>query len=155
MAEMKERVLTDEVRAALLGDMPFSSNSTHPFTPKHFLKKNGEDKYILPEEFRAVFDLKGMTKPQKQQGRKLLLKINKGLDQKEQMQLIELCRVNVVGWSNVFDLGTREEIEFKLDPEGGCDKDLFDRIPEAVVGQLFYEQTRISGLLDTTLLSLE
>lgn len=153
--EMTKRVLTDEVRNALIGDMPFSSTSTIPFTPKQFLKKGDDGNHVLPKEYQAVFDISGMTKPQKASARKLILKVAKGLDDKEQSELKELTRFNTKGWQNLFDIGTKEELAYKEDPDGGCEKELFNRIPEAIIGQLFFEITKISGLLDTTLLGLK
>ena len=159
--ELTKRVLTDEVRKNLLGDMPFSSTATMPFTPKHFLKKDKDGGYILPEDFQAVFDISGMTKPQKNESKKIIqevsscLKNDKELSEKEQGQLMELCRLNVKGWHNVFDVGTKEEILYEEDPEGGCNPGIFLRLPESIVSQIFLEQVRISGLLDTSQLSLK
>lgn len=154
--EMAKRILDDETRALLLGDLPFNPSSTIPFTPKQFLKKGSDGAFLLSDEFMATFILKGMSKQDRVNSRKLVLKVQKGsLDNKDNEKLIELVRCNVVGWENVFDLGTKEEMVFKSDSEGGCDKDSFDRIPEAITGQIFFELARISGLLDTTMLSLE
>jgi hypothetical protein len=159
--ELKKRVLTEEVRKNLLGDMPFSSTATMPYTPPHFVRKDKEGNYVLPPEFRAVFNISGLTKPQKQEAKSLVQRIaasfkdDKELSEKEQGQFMELCRLNLKGWQNVFDTGTCEEILFEEDPDGGADAETFLRLPESIISSIFFEQVRISGLLDTTKLGLK
>lgn len=152
---MEERVLTPEMREKLLGDMPFNSDSTIEFTPKHYLRKDEKGDFILPEEYRPVFILKGMTKPQRQKGRKLVIKMSEELKEDDQGHVVDLTRLNVIGWRNMFDLGTMKEFKFNAETDGGCEKKLFDSIPVSIVGQIFFEQCRISGILDTDKLSLE
>jgi len=151
---MEERILTDEMREKLLGDLPFSASATMEYIPKHFSKKDESDKDIIPKEFQAVFALRGMTKPEKKEAKKYITHI-KDKGEKTADGIIEITRKCIMEWKNVFDLGTKKEIEYKADPEGGADKEMFDRLPEAVISDLFIYLSKISGLLDTTMLGLK
>ena len=146
---MSDRILTDEVRELLLGDMPFSASSTIDFTPKQYLKKDDEGKVILPSEFIAIFKVRGFTSKEKLEAKKGILNLSKNADQMQ-----DLTRLCVEGWENLFDLGTKKELEYKQDDNKGADKDLFRKIPDAIQSDIFLHLCKISGLMDTTKLSL-
>ena len=150
---MEKRMLTPEVRAALLSKIPFSVNATTEYTPKPYMTKVKDpegkdiDEYSIPEEFRPVFTLRSFTKQESYDVKKVC---SKG----EEKGIQEWARKSVIGWKNLFDAGTLEEIEYKSDPTGGADKDLFSVIPEHVVADILMYVSSISGILDKDRLGL-
>jgi len=146
---MSDRILTDEVRELLLGDMPFSASSTIDFTPKQYLKKGADGKLLLPEEFIPVFKVRGFTEKQKNESKRCIKNVEESAD-----QIQDLTRMCIDGWSGMYELGSREELVYKEDVNKGVDKELYKRIPEAILTDVFLYICKISGLLDTTLLGL-
>jgi hypothetical protein len=139
---MEERRLTPELREKLLGALPFSVSSTIWYSP---------DKYKeIEEDFRPSFELKSLTKEEFQRAKKLL----KDVKSAKEEDINEIVRKKIVSWKNMFDAGTLEEIPFKEDESGGCDKKLFESIPPVIVGALFFQISKISCLIDTDKLGL-
>jgi len=146
-------MLTPEVRAALLSKIPFSVNATTEYTPKPYMTKikdsegKDTDEYSIPEEFRPVFTVRPFTKQESYDVKKVCTK-------GEEKGIQEWTRKVVIGWKNMFDAGTLEEIEYKADPSGGADKDYFGTIPEYVVADILMYVSSISGILDKDKLGL-
>jgi len=148
---MEKRILTEEIRRELLGLVPFSAGSADDFTPPVYLKKNSEGGYAIPEEFRPVFKVRCFTVEEKRGVTKMLVNI-KDVDEES---VTEAARKAVVGWKNLFDAGSNEELVFKSSPEGGADPALFSMIPPAVTGALLFHASRISGIIAAEKLSLK
>lgn len=139
-----EHKLTPELREKLFGALPFSVNSSLWYSPKKYQE--------LEEEIRPAFEIKSFTKEEFLKAKKLL----KDVKNAKEEDINEIVRKKVVNWKNVYDLGTLEEIPFKSDESSeGCDKKLFEVIPPIIVGDLFFNISRISGLIDTDLLGLK
>ena len=108
---MEKRMLTPEVRAALLSKIPFSVNATTEYTPKPYMTKikdsegKDTDEYSIPEEFRPVFTVRSFTKQESYDVKKVCTK-------GEEKGIQEWTRKVVIGWKNMFDAGTLEEIEY-------------------------------------------
>jgi hypothetical protein len=147
---MEKRILTEEVRRELLGLVPFSVNSTDDFTPAVFLKKNGNGEFILPEEFRPVFKIRCFTVEEKRKVTKMLVNIKEAAEE----TVRESTRTVVVGWKNLFDAGSSQEIVFKPAQDGGADPELFSGIPASVAGALLFHASKISGIIDAEKLGL-
>jgi len=148
---MEKRVLNDEVKRELLGLVPFAAGSTDDFTPPQYLKTGADGGYLIPEEYRPVFKVRSFTVEEKRGVAKLLVNIKDSDD----AAVVEAARKVVVGWRNLFDSGSGEEIFFKSAPGGGTDADLFSGIPAAIVGALLFHASRISGIIATEKLSLK
>ena len=148
---MNKRILTEDIRRELFGLVPFSSGSTDDFTPPVFLKKNPEGGYIIPEEFRPVFKVRGFTVEEKRGVAKMLINIKDADDN----EVTEAARKAVTGWKNLFDAGTGAEIIFKAAPDGGADAALFSEIPASIAGALLFHASKISGVIAAEKLSLK
>ncbi|MDR2728508.1 MAG: hypothetical protein LBB56_05190 [Chitinispirillales bacterium] len=148
---MEKRVLTEDIRRELLGLVPFSAGSSDSFTPPVFLKKNSENQYAIPEEFRPVFKVRCFTVEEKRAVTKLLVNIKEA----DEGAVTEAARIAVIGWKNLFDAGSGEELVFKPAPDGGADPALFSGIPAAVAGALLFHASRISGIIAAEKLSLK
>ncbi len=147
---MEKRVLTDEVRKALISKVPFSVSATIEYTPPTYLTKTkdaqGNDlDYVIPEEYRPVFTLRSFTKIEMDTIKKNIT-TNKSPDER---YIRDITRKVIVGWANLFDAGSMQDIEYKSDTTGGCDKDLWDMIPLQVVSEILTYVSQISGLLPT------
>ena len=140
---MADRRLSEETRQQLLGLLPFSVGSTIEFTPERF---GG-----VEEEFRPGYTIRGFTQEESTKVKKLLRNVK---DANEE-ELNEYARMIVMGWKNIFDTGTFEEIEYKADPAGGCDKDLFKIFPDTTKGDILFYGVKISGLIDPEKLGLK
>lgn len=147
---MEKRILNDDVRRELLGLVPFSVSSTDEFTPPMFLKKNVSGECLIPEEFRPVFKIRCFSVEEKRNVTKMLINIK---DIPEE-QVRESTRIVVVGWKNLFDAGSGEEIVFKAASDGGADPVQFSGIPASVAGSLLFHASKISGIIDAEKLGL-
>jgi len=148
---MEKRILTEEIRRELLGLVPFSAGSADDFTPPVYLKKNSEGGYAIPEEFRPVFKIRCFTVEEKRAVAKLLVNIKEA----DEETVTEAARKTVMGWKNLFDAGSNEEVVFKSAPDGSADHTLFSQIPAAVAGALLFHASRISGIIASEKLSLK
>jgi hypothetical protein len=141
---MEERKLTEELREKMLGNLPFSVNATKWITPEKFKD--------IEEEFRPSFEVKAFNKTEATQAKKYFSDIKNAKED----AVIDLLRKKVVNWKNVFDVGTGLEIIYKADDtNGGCDKELFSSLPSIIIGDILWQVTKISGLLDTDKLGLK
>jgi len=152
---MAERKLDADMRRLLLGDMPFYAGSTVDYTPEHYKvsrKIDGQDVEI-PEEYRPVFSIRAWNTQERDQANSLLKKIE-DISSNNEKKVAELTRKAITGWQNVFDVGTGNEIDYKPDPDGGLDKELYSALPVIVCIQIFQEIAKISGLMDVTKMGL-
>jgi len=140
---MEERKLTPELREKLLGSLPFSVSASYWYSPEKFKE--------IEEDFRTKFEIKSFTKEEFSKAKKMLKNVK---DVKEE-ELSEMTRKKVINWKNFFDTGTLEEILFESDESGVCKKELFDLIPPIIVGDLFFNIAKISGLIDVDKLGLK
>ena len=152
---MAEHTMTDEVRKLLLSKMPFSISSTIEYTPPTYTNKkkdaegNDTAEYEIPEDYRPAFTVRPFSKGEADNLRKVTA--NKTPDE---AVLKSNTRKAVVGWRNMWDIGTMTELEYKADINGGLDKDLFDSIPLQVVTELFLYISTVSGILPAERLGL-
>jgi hypothetical protein len=141
---MAEYKLDEETRKKLLTRLPFSRTATIEFTPELYLTKVIDAKgkvtseYEIPEEFRPVFLCRPFSREDKDKLRKF--------EKAEESQLREIVRGNVVGYRNLWDIGTETLMEFRADAKGGMDKEQFEALPVAVQRDLFVFISGISGL---------
>lgn len=150
MGEKTKRVMDEETRKKLEGLLPFSVKSTTEFTPSSI----GED---IPEEYRPVFSIRPFNREEMRSATTIF----KGLsndsesgDLEKEDKLAECSRKVVMGWKNLFDVGTGEEIEYTQDVNGGADKEKFEMITPDMKASILVESVRISGLLNLSKVGL-
>lgn len=141
---MSEHKLDEALRKKLLTRLPFSRTSTIDYTPEAYLTKELDeagkdtDEFEIPENFRPIFQVRPFSKEDKD-------KIKKS-GSKDEATLRNITRINVRGVSQLFDVGSMEELEFKADENGGMSEDQFNSLPIVVMRDLFIFISGISGL---------
>lgn len=144
--------MTPEIKEFLLSRVPFSPAAVVDFIPETFNRTHeveGQQVRILPEEFTPVFKLRSLKKDERD---KLITALQDA--NKNENAIKEICRKAIVGWTNLFDLGTNEPYEYKADVNGGCDKDSFGYLPIVIVSEIALYIARISGLTNADKLGL-
>lgn len=143
-------VMTAEKRQELLGLLPFSIDSRLEYMPKPYLMKhetvNGiEGDYVVPEDLRPTFVLRPMSRKELD-----ALKLKSGKTKVDDEGLITLVSNVVVGWKNLYDIGTLTpvEIEYKEAPGGGADRELFKKaVTYPVIADLAMCIVKMNGIL--------
>lgn len=167
----ERRELTAEERVKLAGYMPFSNDATIEYTPEFFLRKKlGEfdpiknefvqsNEYEVPDGYRPTFILRCFTKAEYDKAQLLLQEARLDKDSIKAAERLpktkELLRVVVMGWSDLWDLGKMEMLPYKADSAGGCDKELFNKIPDWIFMDLQSYVYRLSGITPGERLSLK
>lgn len=128
---MSDRSLPPELRQELLSKLPFSSTSTIEYTPEMF---SG-----ITEEYRPVFVMRSWTRMEA----KVVMSSQGKIDPEKAR---EYTRRALLGWHNIFDTGSGSEIVYVADPSGGCDKGIWDALPDTLYVDLFKYVSQISGL---------
>jgi len=141
---MEKKVLTDEVRNELMGLAPFSTEVVDHFTPDKIDRKK------VPEQFIPVFDYKVFSKKEKESA----MRIAKNLKDINEGELRECVRKQIVGWKNLWDIGTREEIIFEAGEDGHCKKEIFAHVPNTLCGDILFHIYKASGILRSEFLGL-
>lgn len=149
---MAKRILDEEARKALLGYVPFSIDCRIPYTPKEFSS-------IPDETLRPIFELRSLNQAELIQLKKNSMGLKRDSSNEDVSRMADantqLIRACVLGWSNLFDAGSGEEIEYTASPTGGCEEILFKRLPVWVVRSIMEQVRTISGLTDAEDLSLK
>lgn len=154
--EVKEKRMTKEEEIELLGLLPFDDEAVDKSVPERFLK--------LPKSDRPVLHIRSLTAKEKRQIERLQRKLNEELmrkiknediasDDDIEDELRECGRKMLVGWDNM-KTATRKKLEFRPDPEGGCSKDLWDKLPVWLMVWVINRGLLISGLKEPELKSL-
>lgn len=149
---MTKRILDEKTRQELLGYAPFSSDCKILFTPEEY-------KNIKDENFRPVFDVRSLNQSElsqlKHNSREVTDRAtveNITIIADKNLNVIRKC---VLGWKNLFDVGTMEEIEFVADSSGGCDEKLFCQLPVWLQRGILEFVKKISGLSEPEELSIK
>jgi len=140
MAEVR---MTEEIRQKMLGLLPFDNEATVEFTPAQY---EGD----FPEEYKPIFIQRGYKEGEMKAVRELLKKLDKAEDE----EMTEQARISVVGWENLWDVGSMKEIPYKSNGNGAS-PEVFNKLPTVVKGALLFNAVRISGLLDLDKLALK
>jgi len=138
---MSELKLDEETKKSLIGLMPFSQEATTEFTPEIFKKLD------IGEEFKPVFTQRSFTRKERNEMRAGAMTF-RGSD------VFKYARISVVGWRNLYDLATGNEIEFSADKDKGASKELFGLISDEIAAELFNNASKISGLLSAEKMGL-
>jgi hypothetical protein len=155
----QNRVMTEELRKQLAGYLPFSNEAVIGFTPQAFLLKDVKDKFRIPEQFHPIFSVRCFTKSEYEEAKKILHEELSDKDKKGESETFQktrdLVRKVVTGFKNLWDIGTMMEISYKSDPAGGCDKALWDKIPDFIYYEIRNYVHQISGITPGELVSLK
>lgn len=146
---MSDVRLTPEVREKLISRLPFSTKATIEFIPPCFQVKDSDGAFIIPERYQAVFTVRSMTRKETNDIRALAMS-----DKKDDQKYRDCVRPCIVGWKNLFDAGSMEEIAYTQETTGGASKEIFDQFPSTLFGDLLTYVGRISGIIDTEKLGL-
>lgn len=125
--------LDAETKKRLAGLLPANSDFSIEFTPPAYDK--------IEEEYRPIFTLKPWSE---KEVTSIAKKINKTPD--DEAYMIDIIRQNVIGWSNMLNISTEEDVPFESADDGGVSPTLFQLIPKAIKVELFQEMARISGI---------
>jgi hypothetical protein len=149
---MTKHILNDETRKALLGYVPFSADCKIPFTPDEFAN-------IKDESYRPIFEIRSFTQAELSQLKHNSQSLINDASSEKLMSTadknLSLVRECVCGWKNLFDVGTREEIEFVKSPEGGCEEKVFQSLPVWLKRSILEFVKKISGLSEPEELSIK
>ena len=143
---MEKRILDEATRKLLHSVAPFSSASSIKFTPA-FCE-------VLPENIRPVYILRGFTVEEGAEMDELLESAAASKLEKWNQKAFALCRKVIIGWGNVFDIGSGEEVSYVPDPAGGIDKTLWAQHPINIKSALFTKAMNLHGLMDIEKLGL-
>jgi hypothetical protein len=148
----EKRILDESTRKSLLGYLPFSVSSSVDFTPEQF--------GALDENLRPVFYVRSFKQSEIQELRKNYASIGNTKKSEAIQQIsddnLQVVRRCLVGWRNLFDAGTGEEIEYTKDTDdNGCDKKIWSTFPVWLVRELMEYIRKISGLTSVEELSLK
>ena len=123
--------LTPEIKEKLLGLAPFNPTIPFEFTPDAFKKQD------LPADMTPVLSIFSLTKGEEEE----LRKIHSSGTPSDSVYR-KFIRKKVVGWVNLFDSATGEEIEFEADPSGGCTETAFEKLSSwiilVIIGKIHY-----------------
>lgn len=142
---MEPITLTPEIKQAMLGLLPFSIDAKIEFVPERFSQRPGVPPSMIP-----TFILRPLAVNEKKEA----LKLVKNLSTANEEDLSERTRKNVIGWKNLFDLSTGQEMAFVADNAGAAKKELFEQVPRTIVGDILFYLVKVAGLVDIEILSL-
>jgi len=149
---MAKRVLDEQTRRVLLGYVPFSTEATIRYTPDEFIN-------IADATLRPIFVVRSFTQAEALQLRTISMSYSKDNTNEQTLKLsqdiLQVSRGCVLGWSNLFNAGTGEEIEFKGDTNGACVSELYAILPEWLKRSISEYIKKISGLNEPEILSLK
>lgn len=145
MAEIRE--ISEETKRALTGLAPISLKSTISFTPDSYkIKKKDSEDYLVEEEAWPTFKMRPWTKLEAMTVKKNIKKFS---DSKDDSEMRELIRKTIIGWDNLIEAETGEDIPFENEEsEKGVNKELFEIFPTALVTDLLNKALSISGIAD-------
>lgn len=140
-----KRILTEEQKKELLGFVPFSCSASDLYTPDEFK--------AVKEDLRPIFDLRPLSMAEMTQIKKNSLSYNRESTPEQVNAIFESNKDVICGcvksWTNLYDAGSGEEIEYKKD------KELFNRLPGWLINSITDRVRRISGLMSAEDLGLK
>lgn len=158
----KKIVRKNSKKENFLNLLPLGLDAKHKFKPKFYEK--------FPKEYQATFVLKPLNNALKREWSRLLriitneeiyrvtMKVDtleeaRSYDDTDEYELREVLRKSIVNWDN-FKTREGESILFEKDADGYLDAELFNLIPNSVIGELTKEINDISLLTDSEVLGL-
>ena len=169
----ERREMTEALRKQLAGHMCLSNDSTTDFPPllyvKHKQKYNEKTQeveeqaeYEIPEDlfgYFPTFTLRSFTKAEYEQSHKISAEIRADKDSTKTHERVpkirELARAVTMGWTNFWDPGKKEDVVYKADSSGGCDKELFRMVPDGRANEIYTYVCQMSGIFPGEKISLK
>lgn len=136
---MEKIVMTEELRKQMAGLLPMNSSSTYKYTPDVFSS--------VDESFRPVFEIKQFNNITMLKVKELVVKdldtnkkkfTIKDMDDRN-TEYMKLLHGVLVGWENLYDLGTGELFDY----DGNFETLM--ALPETIRTDIFTEALKISG----------
>jgi hypothetical protein len=141
MSERRE--LTAEMRQKLAGFLPFSGDTSIPYTPPSLA--------AVPDGFRPVFNIKPLTKETYDKAIKIKVELEQGASMlMKENGIRDIVRVCVTGWNDLIDLAPETPEEIKYENTEAT----FKRVPYAMVCDIFFEILKMSGIIALERMSL-
>jgi hypothetical protein len=125
--ELKQIKMTDEVRQKLYGFSISSGSIAIDY------KLEIED---VPDEFIPIIKIKTLTIDEVD---KL-----KTADQSDEEYYQEVIRKHIIGWKNLYDIFTGDEVKFKGNFDDGCDSELYALLPTKMKLSILQYITKVS-----------
>lgn len=141
---MAKYVLDEETKKSLLGLSPFSIDETVEFTPEFYKIP----KLAIPEKMWPTFKIRPFARPEREAVRRIIVDLTTDPKSAAHVKVIEWARKITIGWENLIDIATGEEISYKADKDGGADKELFETLTESLISALLYKSIQMSGLVN-------
>ncbi len=145
MEEMREEeeqqpvVMTPELQDELLGLLPYETEATVEFTPPCYKRDT------FPVALRPVFELRQM----KDTTKKKIVEWQKKPSALTDEAVRDMARYHVVGWSNLRNVATNEEIPFEsAASDTGAKLALFRMLPQKPVVEILFYLCRMAGIAD-------
>jgi hypothetical protein len=150
---MEKHILDDETRKQLLGYLPFGVGQTVFYTPQEYKALK------IDECFKPIFSVRSLTQAEFSQLKKNSMSLREDpsiiLVQTVADSNLDIVRQCIMGWKNLYDVGSMQEIEYKADVNGGSDKDTFKCFPVWLQTDLMNFIQKISGLQSVDVLGLK
>lgn len=85
----------------------------------------------VPEEFLPIFTVKSLSTQDTKYIKEQLDKYDE--DDNKMSELMEsIVRQHIVNWSNLYDLSTGEEFDYKTNDKGECDEEVYYMLPTGI-----------------------
>lgn len=125
----KKNKMGPEMMKRLAGLMPARSSFTVEFTPSEY--------DVLDVEIRPIFTLKPWPNKEIKE-----IAAHYSANAEDEDYLISRIKTNIIGWKNIIDMSSMEEIEYS-DAERDT---ILDILPQKVKTSIALELMRISGI---------
>ena len=127
----EKKIMDEETKKILTGLAPFSIKSTIDFVPEAYMTKDSETgDYLIAKDLWPTFTVRPWNRKESTESVKALMKFQEDTDD---AKIRELTRKAVVGWENLIDVSTMEEVEFMAETDGGALKSIFDSFPLTLI----------------------
>jgi hypothetical protein len=125
--ELKQVKMTEEVRQKLYGFSISSGSIAIDY------KLEIDD---IPDEFIPIIKIKTLTMAE--------VDVMKMADQSDEDYYNDVIRKHIIGWKNLYDIFTGDEVKFKGNFEDGCDSDLYSLLPTKLKLSILQYLTKMS-----------
>ena len=133
----------------LFGLLPFSGETIVSYMPESFVDLEIDEKY------KPVFKLRALKKGEVEKLKRLINRISSNPINTKKDDLVDMVRVGIVGWENLYNLANDEYIDFDVDDNGVAKKVLIDTLPQIILSSIMRKLGMISGLFDKEALGLK
>ena len=144
-----EHVMDEGTRAKMRGLLPYSDKSVISIVPESYKALDVDEKY------KPVFCMRGLTRAEHMDLVQATQRATEGNTSEVTAIQLSVLRMIVIGWKNLFDGATGEEIKFSKDDDGGACASVFFALHYSVHIDLIGKMFEISGLSQLDKLGLK